>query len=78
MTIDSFVRELEDALGKIALGKIKPEVKFRELPWWDSMSTLTAMTVFDSFFHTQLSAKEMDACTTIRDIFAVGERALRR
>ena len=72
MNIDSFIAELEDALGDHAKGRLTPGAKLREFSWWDSLSLLTTMTVFDSYFGTQISDREITSRDTVEAIFELG------
>jgi acyl carrier protein len=74
MTIEAFIAELEASLGEFAQGKLRPDTRFRDLVWWDSLAYLTTLTVFDACFGRQISAQELAACQTIADIYAQAKR----
>ena len=69
MKIESFVQDFESAVDGIPAGSIKPDTKFHDLPQWDSLALLSILALVDGNYNVQVSGKEVQACTTIEDLF---------
>lgn len=72
MTLDQFIQELEASLSGAEAGQLKPETRFRDLSWWDSLAVLGTLAVFDGCFGRQLTAQQLEGCQTIGDIYRLG------
>lgn len=77
MEIHEFVRELEAAVPDMVPGSLQAETRFRELPVWDSLASLTLLSVVDARFGFQMSGEQLRSCATVRDVFELAMR-LRR
>ncbi len=73
-SIDDFIEELQCSLMAASPGELKPETRFRELPWWDSLAILGTLGAFDTCFGKQLSTPDLKDCETIRDLHALGTK----
>lgn len=73
MTIAAFIAELEGSIDTIPPGSLRPETRFREMAWWDSLAALTTLAIFDSSFGRQLTGEQLAACETIQDIFQLSQ-----
>ncbi len=70
ITIEEFIRHVEDNLT-LKNGSIKPDERFRDAPYWDSMSLLTILAVFDEDFGKQLSMDDLKRCSTFSEIYSL-------
>lgn len=65
------MRELEETLDILQENMLTPETRFRELPGWDSLASLTALSVFDEVYSHQVSGDELKKCETIGELIAL-------
>ena len=64
----TFLKELEASLAECPPGGLTMELRFRDQPWWDSLSVLTLLAVFDSIFGKPLAVEDFMKCETIGDV----------
>jgi acyl carrier protein len=71
--MDKFVRELEASLLGCPKGSLKPETRFRDQPWWDSLAALIILASFQNTFGKQLNPADLRKCETLAEVvkFAV-------
>ncbi len=69
MSIAEFISELEQSYEGCEAGSLRPETRFRELPYWDSLAVLTTLAAFDSCFNRQISSEDLSKCDTLEDIY---------
>ena len=74
MDIDAFIQEFEASIEGLEPGTVTPESKFQELAQWDSLAVLTTIAMADAEFEAELTANEILACTTVRDLAELVER----
>lgn len=67
---DAFIRELAISLADCPKGCLRPELRFRDQPWWDSLAALTLLAVFDSTFGKPLPVEDFMKCETLADVCA--------
>ena len=67
-----FIQELTASLTEVPKEPLKPETRFREQPWWDSLAALVCMASFQNVYRRQLTAEQLRSCTTIADIVRLG------
>ena len=71
MTIEKLIQSLHDNLDSIPAGSLKPETVFREVEGWDSIASLSFLSVIDSEFGIQLSGARFRECKTIAEVYTV-------
>lgn len=71
MTAETFIAELEANLIGAEPGSLRPETRFRELPYWDSLAALSMLATYDSVFGRQLTGEMLAKCETIADVVAL-------
>ena len=74
MKTKEFIQELENSLDILQEGMLQPETRFREIPGWDSLASLTTLSVFDEVFSRQISGDELKQCETIADLVALAKK----
>jgi acyl carrier protein len=70
MTIETFISELEANLVGATPGSLRPDTRFRELPYWDSLAALSMLATYDSVFGRQLTGEMLARCETIDEVVA--------
>ncbi|MCC5790273.1 MAG: hypothetical protein JJT75_11605 [Opitutales bacterium] len=65
------MRELEETLDILQEDTLTPETRFRDLPGWDSLASLTTLSVFDEVYSHQVSGEELKKCETIGDLLSL-------
>lgn len=63
-----FLTELEASLQGCPKGSLKPETRFREQPWWDSLAALIILASFQNTFGKQLSPADLRKCQTFAEV----------
>lgn len=71
MTVDKFITELEANLLGAEPGSLRPDTRFRELPYWDSLAALSMLATYDSVFGRQLTGEMLAKCETIAEVAAL-------
>ena len=74
MDIKTFIQEFEASIEGLEPGSVTPESKFQELAQWDSLAVLTTIAMADAEFEAELTANEILACTTLRDLADLVEK----
>jgi acyl carrier protein len=68
MEISSFISKFEESIEGLTPGSVDEETKFQDLEQWDSLAVLTTIAMADAEFEVELSANEILACATIREL----------
>jgi acyl carrier protein len=71
--MDEFVRELEVSLQGCPKGSLKPETRFRDQPWWDSLAALIILASFQNVYGKQLNPLDLRKCETLAEIAKLAE-----
>ncbi len=74
MTIDAFIRELEQGIEGVQPGSLGPDTVFEDLPQWDSLAVLATLAVVDGAFGVQVSAEDIRRCPTIQELHALAQK----
>ena len=74
MDINAFIQEFEASIEGLGPGSVTPETRFQDLDQWDSLAVLTTIAMADAAFEVELTANEILACTTIRDLADLVEK----
>ena len=71
--MQQFLTELEASLQGCPKGSLKPETRFRDQPWWDSLAALIILASFQNTFGKQLNPADLRKCETLAEVvkFAV-------
>ena len=68
MNREAFLVEFTDVLGSSV--RLRPETKLADIPEWDSLTMMSAVTHLASTYGTMLTLAELKSCDTIADIIA--------
>ena len=71
MEIDVFVERFVEAVDFAEPVPIDADTVISELEFWDSLSQLGVIVMFDLDFGKTITADEIAACVTVRDLHAV-------
>lgn len=63
-----FLKELEASLQGCPKGSLRPETRFREQPWWDSLAALVILASFQNAFGKQLDPVDLRKCETLAEV----------
>lgn len=69
MTLDEFVAVFAGEFEETPQGGWNGQTKFRELPEWGSLSTLSVLSAIDDEFDIVMTGSELRQCTTIEDAY---------
>ena len=67
--MDVFLKNLAEALNQPD-ADFRPEQKLSDIPNWDSLASLTTLSMLDMEYGVTLSGAELQACSTIADLQA--------
>ena len=70
MTIEKLIQTLHENIDSIPPDSLKPETVFREIEGWDSIASLSFLSVIDSEFGVQLPGSKFRECRTVAEVFA--------
>ena len=68
MDTGTFIKHFEESIEGLEPGSVAEDTKFQELAQWDSLAVLTTIAMADAEFEVELTAGEILACTTVRDL----------
>lgn len=69
MDIESFIKEIGDALSELPEGPLTPETDFKNLKAWDSLAILTVTDTIECEYGVLLKKEDYQACSTIRELY---------
>ena len=69
ITIEDFLRKIEDELEDIEPGTLLPDTRIHEIDEWDSMSALLVLAMIDKEFNKSLSGNEIKMALTLADLY---------
>lgn len=68
-----FIKELEASLQGCPKGSLKPDTRFRDQPWWDSLAALIILASFQNAFGKQLNPADLRKCETLAEVAKYAE-----
>ena len=68
--MEAFIKHVAEAIEGTEAEALRPEIEFKALPTWDSLARLTLTDTIDMEYGVLLKKEEMDACTTVADLYA--------
>ena len=68
MTNEEKLAILADVVFDVDISEVKPEVVLDEFEFWDSMSKLSLVSVFDRNFKKTLKGEDIKSFKTVQDI----------
>lgn len=69
MNLQDFIENFANALDDTDVNDLKPETKFKELEEWDSLTTLSIISMIKLKFNKTLSGLQIKKCDTIIDLY---------
>ena len=69
MNLNEFMTKFAEQLEIEDASSIQPEVLFRELEEWSSLSILELIVLYDEEFEKQIGDADIAKCQTIADLY---------
>ena len=69
MNLNEFITKFAEQLEIEDASSIQPEVLFRELEEWSSLSILELIVLYDEEFEKQIGDVDIAKCQTIADLY---------
>jgi acyl carrier protein len=69
MEINSFIRNVENALDNVDSGSLTAETKIHDLKQLDSLGVLSIIAMFHKQYQTKIKGSDIKAAITITDLF---------
>jgi acyl carrier protein len=73
MSIDTFIRQIEDEFDDLKPGVLKPESRFREVFEWNSINALILIAMVKTEYDVTLTADDLINSKTVQDIYTLVE-----
>ena len=73
MSIDTFIRQIEDEFDDLKPGVLKPESRFREVFEWNSINALILIAMVKTEYNVTLTADDLINSKTVQDIYTLKE-----
>jgi len=73
MSIEEFIRQIEDEFDDLKPGVLKPASKFREVFEWNSINALILIAMVKTEYEVTLVADDLIKSKTIQDIYNIVE-----
>ena len=65
----NFIKIFKEILDEPEEIKLSPEINFKDLDEWDSLTNLSLMAMVDSNYNVKLNADEINNSITLLDLF---------
>ena len=69
MTLDEFVQAFAAEFDDTPVEDFKPDVKFKELEEWSSLTALSIISMVDDEFDKNITGANLRSCDTIEDLY---------
>lgn len=69
MELQSFITGFTDQFEDIELDSINANTDFKKMEKWDSLAAMLVIGFVSAEYNKNLSKSDMDACTTVKDLF---------
>lgn len=73
MTVITFIEAFAEQFDDTEFAEFKPELRFRDLEEWDSLSALSVIAMIDEKYEVQLSGDELRSVSTLQELFDLVE-----
>jgi acyl carrier protein len=73
MTIQKFIADFLEELDDDSIVNLNPNVNFRELDAWDSLTVLSITAMLDDKYNVIINAEEMRSVNTLQELFTLVE-----
>ena len=71
MTIENFIKKIEEEFEDLKPDVLKPESKFRENFEWDSINALVFIAMVNVEYDVVINANDLQKSETVRDLFSI-------
>jgi acyl carrier protein len=69
VTIDQFIKLVEEEFDDIQPGLIKPESKFKDVMDWNSINALIFVALVKTEFDVDINANDLVKAQTVQDLY---------
>lgn len=69
MSIETFIRQIEDEFDDLKPGLLKPDSQFRDVFEWNSINALILIAMVKTEYDVTLSADDLIKSKTVTDIY---------
>lgn len=69
MTIKEFIQLFANEFDAIDAENLEPTTRFREIPEWSSLLTLSVITMIEEEMNVKLTLREFQNCQTILELY---------
>lgn len=76
MSLDDFIKRFADEFEDMEDGAIGADTVFTELEDWNSLSTLGVIAMVKMEFNLDITADEIRACDTVKELFDFKHRCI--
>ncbi len=71
ITIEDFIKKIEDEFDELEPGKLKPDSVFREMFDWNSINALVLIAMVKTEYDVTLNADDLTQSKTVKDVFDI-------
>lgn len=71
ITIEDFIKKIEDEFDELEPGKLKPDSVFREMFDWNSINALVLIAMVKTEYDVTLNADDLVKSKTVKDVFDI-------
>lgn len=69
MDINKFIERFAEAIEVEDLATVTPDVEFRSLEEWSSISIMLTIAFFDEEYEKEINGSDLKACKTVQDLY---------
>lgn len=75
MTTENFIKGLqEEVFMETNISLIKPEISFKDLDEWDSLTALSLIAYFDMNLGKKISGDQIKSAVTFQDLYDIATK----
>lgn len=71
ITIEDFIKKIEDEFDELEPGKLKPESIYREMFDWNSINALVLIAMVKTEYDVTINANDLVKSKTVKDVFEI-------
>jgi len=69
MTLERFIKDMEEALSELPEGLLSGETEFKKLKAWDSLAVLTVTDTIEMEYGVLLKKEDYQACERVEALY---------
>ncbi len=69
MELDTFIKNLEEAIEDVEVGTLTAQTRFKDLKSWDSLAVLTVTDTIDIEYGVVLRKPDFESADTLVELF---------